>query len=231
MADVKDVEHKTKEALSKKQKVQKMADQWINEKEGIINEIRQMKNQIRWYEFQTKKFTRYVEEKRKTISKLKEEKQELKKMQLQLEPYLEDKIAQLESFIQEDLQFQTSSRSSYINYLRESLYDPDLSLPEKMRRVIKAYHREAKYGQSIAVEQRELEIKGSTFKADILRLGRLKLFYASLDSKHIGAWDGQEEEWEAIDNSYKRAIHKTIDIAKQQKTVELVTLPVGGPKE
>lgn len=230
-AEVKEVEEKTAKAIQKKLEVQKMANKWINEKEAIINEMRQINNELKWYEFQTKKFNKYVNKQRQKLQRMKQEKQELNTMQLRLEPYLEEKIAHLENFIDNDLPFNNESRNSHIKYLQESLYDPDLSLPEKLRRVIKAYQREAKYGMTIGAEKRELNIKGKTIKAQIFRLGRLKLFYSSLDGQHIGIWNQKENKWEKIDDQYKRALQKAIDIANQQKAVELVKLPVGGLEE
>lgn len=230
-AEVKEVEEKTKTAIQRKLEVQKMADEWINEKEAIINEMRQIHNETQWYAFQRKKFEKYVANQRQKIKQMKEERQDLQTMQLQLEPYLEEKISQLDTFIDKDLPFQTESRKSYIQYLKESLYDPDLKLTEKLQRVIKAYQREAKYGKTIGAEVQDLDIKGNTFKANVLRIGRVKLFYMSLDGTRLGAWNKENSDWESVDNKYKRAIETTIDIANQQKTVELVTLPVGGLKE
>jgi hypothetical protein len=114
---------------------------------------------------------------------------------------------------------------------RPNLANPDLKLTEKLQRVIKAYQREAKYGKTIGAEVQDLDIKGNTFKANVLRIGRVKLFYMSLDGTRLGAWNKENSDWESVDNKYKRAIETTIDIANQQKTVELVTLPVGGLKE
>ncbi|HMB31646.1 MAG TPA: DUF3450 domain-containing protein [Desulfohalobiaceae bacterium] len=230
-AEVHELEEKTKSAIQKKLDVQEMADEWIKEKEAIINEMRQMHNEKKWYDFQTKKFQKYIAKQQEKLKRMREDKQELEEMQLKLEPYLKERVSHLDKFIDKDLPFLTESRKAHINYLRESIYDPDLTLTEKLQRVIKAYQREAKYGKTIGAEVRELKRKGNTFKANVLRIGRLKLFYMSMDGKHVGMWDPSNKAWESIDSKYKRSIQKTIDIANQQKTVELVTLPVGGLEE
>ena len=230
-AQVEEVEKKTKKAIEVKIEVQKLAAEWIEEKEAIINEMRQIKKKNQWYDFQNTKFQKYVNNQRNKIQTLQKEKEELDTMRLELEPYLQKRIDSLQSSIEDDLPFLVEERASRIKYLHNSLYDPDISLAEKMQRILKAYQVEAKYGKTLGVEQRTLKAQGKSFKANVLRVGRVGLFYRSLDGSRIGKWDAQQGEWIPLDDGYKQNIKKTIDIARQQKTVELVNLPIGGVRE
>jgi hypothetical protein len=63
--------------------------------------------------------------------------------------------------------------------------------------------------------------------ADIFRLGRISLFYQSLDRKRCGFFNPANGSWQNLDTAHNPAIQTAIDIAAKRRPIELLTLPVG----
>ena len=67
--------------------------------------------------------------------------------------------------------------------LKRLMDDADTPLSEKYRRVMEAYQVEVQYGHTIEAYQGELRDPGSSRMVEFLRLGRVGLYYLSLDGK------------------------------------------------
>ena len=215
--DVSTVQDKTRQAIEKEISAQQQADQWSQKKEQLISEIRQNKTQLDWARYQSKRYAAYIEQEKEKIAALKRQKKEMQGLRRNLEPYLAKLIGDLEGFIESDLTFLTKERRERIQFLKDSLNDYHLSMSEKLHRVIEALQVEAEYGRSI--------------EAEVLRVGRIAVFFHSLDGETVGRRNPESESWEMISHDFSRPIQDTIEMAKQQKSVELVDLPIGGIKE
>ena len=229
--DVTTVQEKTKQAIEKEIDAQKQADQWSQEKEQLISEIRQNKTQLDWATYQSKRYAAYIQQEKEKNAALKRQKEEMQGLRRHLEPYLAKLIADLESFIESDLTFLSKERRERIQFLKDSLNDYHLSMSEKLHRVIEALQVEAEYGRSIEADPATLNVEGRSIEAEVLRVGRIAVFFHSLDGETVGRWDSDSESWEMISHDFSRPIQNTIEMAKQQKSVELVDLPIGGIKE
>lgn len=229
--EISTVQEKTKQAIESEISAQKQADEWSQEKEQLISEIRQNKTQLDWAKYQSKRYAAYIEREKQKIQELEYRKEEMRSLRRNLEPYLSKLIASLEDFIAKDLTFLTQERRERIQYLRDSVNDYHLSMSEKLHRVIEALQVEAEYGRSIEANPATLNVQGRSIEAEVLRVGRIAVFFRSMDGEKVGRWNPQSESWEYISADFSRAISDTIEMAKQQKSVELVDLPLGGVKE
>ncbi len=225
------VQKKTKQAIESEIEAQKQADEWSQEKEQLISEIRQNKTQLDWAKYQSEKYAAYIEREKEKIEELERQKDEMRSLRRNLEPYLDKLIASLEGFIESDLTFLTQERRDRIQFLRDSVNDYHLSMSEKLHRVLEALQVEAEYGRSIEANPATLNVEGRSIEADVLRVGRIAVFFHSMDGEKVGRWAIESESWEYIPSDFSRAIQDTIEMAKQQKSVELVDLPIGGIKE
>ncbi|HMA67900.1 MAG TPA: DUF3450 domain-containing protein [Desulfosalsimonadaceae bacterium] len=229
--DVSTVQDKTRQAIEKEISAQQQADQWSQKKEQLISEIRQNKTQLDWARYQSKRYAAYIEQEKEKIAALKRQKKEMQGLRRNLEPYLAKLIGDLEGFIESDLTFLTKERRERIQFLKDSLNDYHLSMSEKLHRVIEALQVEAEYGRSIEADPATLNVDGRSIEAEVLRVGRIAVFFHSLDGETVGRRNPESESWEMISHDFSRPIQDTIEMAKQQKSVELVDLPIGGIKE
>ena len=86
---------------------------------------------------------------------------------------------------------------------------------------------EAEYGFTIETYQETITIEGQAMLVDIFRLGRISLFYQSLDRKRCGFYHTADGAWRDLAKGHNLAIQTAIDIAAKRRPIELLNLPVG----
>ena len=95
---------------------------------------------------------------------------------------------------------------------------------------MEAYQIENDYGTSSETYTQSLTLDGVTRSYNILRVGRVGLFFQSDDAKITGRWDNTERQW-VMDDSARAEIRKGIRIAKQLIAPELIVIPIPAPTE
>ena len=137
-----------------------------------------------------------------------------------MEYYLESVVANLEEFIKKDLPFLSEERSARLSSIKETLERPDKPVTEKYRRVMEAIQVETEYGRTVEVYQ-------DTVNLDILRLGRLSLFCRTPDGTKTGRYDQATQGWEVLASAYCREIGKAVEMARRERTIDIVRMPLG----
>lgn len=138
----------------------------------------------------------------------------------------------LEKLITVDTPFLLSEREQRVQNLHELLDRADVSVGEKFRRIMEAYMIETEYGRTIEAYQDELVLdSGDPLTVDVLRIGRVGLYYQTLDGLSSGRWSKKDNKWVALGSDYRRAILDGLRIARKQAPPELLTLAIDGPGE
>ena len=219
-------------AIQREAQAQEKADDWAIGKQDLIDEIRDVQTTMTWYEYQIKKYEIYIDRLNRNIDILRAKRLEARKVREGLEPYLEDvAVDGLEAFIASDLPFFPEEREMRITQLRNVMNDPHNTLAEKLRKVVEALEVEARFGQDMSVTDETLMLNGVETNVTILRFGRLAMFYQSLDGESVGWWNDQTKTWEPISKDFARDIRKGLAMARGEKTVELIQIPVGAVKQ
>ena len=213
-------------AVKEAQKVQGEVDAWAVEREKLLSEILELKNLKRWYTHQQKKYEGYIQKQRKVIAELKRQREEAKKINIFLEPYLDDTVKRLEEFIASDLSFLPEERQKRLAFLKNSLDDYHLELSEKLRRVLEALQVEAEYGRGIEKNEAVLSQDNESTQVYLLRVGRVALFYLTLDGKKCGYLDRSSNTWRELPASFNSEISKALDMIERRRAYELVELPL-----
>ena len=214
-------------AVSSEAKAQAMYTRWSDTKQETAAQIRDMKAMDSWLDFQNHKYAKYIEKQESVIAELKRRKEEAKRIRMQLEPFLEKVVDNLEQFVNEDLPFLREERQQRIVFLRTSLNDYRLELSEKLRRVFEALQVETEYGRTVASDTVEMDLNGTPTRVNMFRLGRTALFYRAADGSSAGVWDRDAGSWKTLGAEYARTLHRAVDMAQRKRAVELLDLPVG----
>jgi hypothetical protein len=148
----------------------------------------------------------------------------------QIFPLMERMIDGLEQSIALDVPFLMEERTKRINDLKDIMERSDVSVAEKFRKVMEAYQIENEYGTSSETYTQALTLNDVTRSYNILRIGRIGLYFQSDDAEITGRWDHQAKEWK-IDDSARSEVRKGIRIAKQLIAPELIVIPVAAPSE
>ena len=136
-------------------------------------------------------------------------------------------IVDLKEHVADDLPFQLAERRSRIEKLRKLRDDPEVTVSEKLRKVLEAMLVETEYGTTVEMYQQSIAVNGKETLVNIFRLGRVVLFYQTFDLKSCGFYNVATSQWDPLPQSYNREIAFAMDIGAKRRPVELLTLPVG----
>ncbi|MBU0972005.1 MAG: DUF3450 domain-containing protein [Proteobacteria bacterium] len=153
--------------------------------------------------------------------------QENLRIQREMEPFLNAVVTRLEALIEIDSPFLQEERKTRLERLKTMMSDADVTLGEKYRRVMEALSVEAEYGNTIEVYQDKISLQGNEVLGDIFRLGRVSLFFLSLDRKSAGVFNVAQSQWLALDASHIPAMESGVEMAGKRRPVEILTLPLG----
>jgi len=147
----------------------------------------------------------------------------------QIFPLMERMIDGLEQSIALDLPFLMEERTKRVTDLKGIMERSDVSVAEKFRKVMEAYQIENDYGTSSEFYTESLTIDGATRSFNVLRIGRLGLYFQSDDTKITGRWDDTSRQW-VIDDSARNEVRKGLRMARQLIAPELINIPVPAPE-
>ncbi|HNP64039.1 MAG TPA: DUF3450 domain-containing protein [Woeseiaceae bacterium] len=143
----------------------------------------------------------------------------------QIFPLMERMIDGLDQSIKLDIPFLMEERTGRVDNLKDIMSRSDVSVAEKFRKVMEAYQIENEYGSTIEDYKQSLTIDGATRSFNMLRIGRVGLYFQSDDTKITGRWDNDNRTWE-IDNSARNEVRKGLRVARQLVAPELIIIPV-----
>jgi|TARA_A100001234_G_scaffold92425_1_gene81405 hypothetical protein len=150
----------------------------------------------------------------------------------QIFPLMERMIDGLEQSIALDIPFLKEERVGRIDGLKSLMSRSDVSVAEKFRKVMEAYQIELDYGSSAEFYKQSLDL-GSDYGVrdyNMLRVGRIGLYFQSDDSSITGMWDVDQNAW-VVDDEYRSEIRKGLRMARQLIAPELLLIPVQAAKE
>jgi len=146
--------------------------------------------------------------------------------QQQIVPLMLRMIEQLNDFVVNDTPFLGKERMQRVSLLRELMDRSDVSVAEKYRRVLEAYQIELDYGRTLEAYRDELEVDGTLRTVELLRLGRVGLYYQTLDGHQAAYRNAQDRSWIPVNATQRLAIRRALRVASQQAAPELLELPV-----
>ena len=143
----------------------------------------------------------------------------------QIFPMMERMIDGLEQSVSLDVPFLMEERSDRVANLRSIMERSDVSVAEKFRKVMEAYQIENDYGTSSEFYTQSLTLDGATRSYNMLRIGRIGLYFQSDDANITGRWDNTAREW-VMDDSARSEVRTGLRMAKQLIAPELIIIPV-----
>ncbi|MCG8670302.1 MAG: DUF3450 domain-containing protein [Pseudomonadales bacterium] len=199
-----------------------------DETRKLLERYRLVTRQTETIEAYNRQLSRLLESQLQEIKSIQQQIEEIDITQREITPLMLKMVATLEHFIRLDVPFLPQERQRRLANLRETLDRADVSVSEKFRQVIEAYQIENDYGRTIEAYRAELTAnQGIDVRTvDFLRIGRVSLFYQTLDGSEMGVWDKASGQWQILDSRYRSAMNKGLRIARKQAAPDLLVLPV-----
>ena len=144
---------------------------------------------------------------------------------------MEKMLSSIEQFIEMDYPFHVDERANRIQFARDAIDNPDVSIAEKFRQVLVMYQTETSYGRTIETYPDTITIGGVELDVEIARYGRVALLYQTTDRQQTGAWDNAGRQWVILDDGdYRTAAQTAIRVASQLDAPQIINLPVLAPE-
>ncbi len=174
---------------------------------------------------------------RKMLRSQQEEKESIERQLVEIEttwreivPLILRMLESIETFVELDFPFLPDERHKRIENLKAMMLRADVTDAEKYRRILEAYQIENDYGQTIEAYPADLKDSGTPRTVNFLRLGRVALYYQTLDGNETGTWNRVEKSWELLPYEYKKPIRNGLRIARKEVAPDLLILPVSAPE-
>ena len=208
------------------QQSQEQIDNLDDETRQLLNEYRAVLRQTQSLEAYNDQLDALVKSQQQELDSIDELLANIETTQRDILPMMIKMIDVLEQFVALDVPFLPEERSQRIAQLKELMDRSDINLSEKYRRILEAYQVETEYGRTIEAYQGEIETDGEVRNVDFLRIGRVNLYYLSLDERDAGVWNHDEQRWQALDSSHNKTIAEGLKVARKQLPPNLLVLPV-----
>jgi hypothetical protein len=143
----------------------------------------------------------------------------------QIFPLMERMIDGLKQSVSLDIPFLMDERTTRVADLESMMERSDVSVAEKFRKVMEAYQIENEYGWTSENFTQSLTLDGVTRSFNMLRIGRVGLYFQSDDARVTGRWDNEARQW-VVDDSSRNEIRKGLRMARQLIAPELISIPV-----
>lgn len=134
-------------------------------------------------------------------------------------------VERLRAIVAADLPFRREQRMARVESLETMLSDASLSPADKLERILSAWKMELDYGREIDTWRGALVGSPDT-EVQYLRMGRMGFYYITPDGSRGGVWNAAAGEWRALDGDALDAVRNGIKIADDQRSPELLTLPL-----
>ncbi len=161
------------------------------------------------------------------IAQLEQEKMQTRQVREELLPFLAEVQADLNRFVTDDIPFLPEERNIRLEKLAALMDDSEVPVAEKFRKTMEALGIEAEYGNTIEVYHDRIRLGDQQVSGQIFRLGRISLYYLSLDGQEAAVFDVGEQQWRRLDNRFVPAVSAAVEIALKRRTSGILDLPLG----
>jgi multidrug efflux pump subunit AcrA (membrane-fusion protein) len=227
-ADVQgEVEQPVREAIAIRQATQKAQARWQEERQQMVAAYEQLQAEQTRLEARQAVLEESLAAARSRVAAKQAQIEAIAQITDRVAPFLDQLYQRLAQRIDEDLPFLPDERRQRLKNLQTLLGDPGVAVSEKFRKVFEALLVEAEYGNTIEVYRENITIDGRSMLADIFRLGRIGLYYQSLDRQACGFYNIVAAAWQPLDKTANRTLQTAMDIGAKRQPVELLNMPIG----
>lgn len=207
---------------------QESIDQLVDSTRDMVQDYEQATVQLGDLKVYNDQLAKLVEKQQVELDSFEQELRNAQETNRSIVPMMLNMLSVLEKFIELDTPFLIPERTMRLTALKAMMDEPDTAITEKFRRILEAYQIEADYGRTIEAYSGEISMgdEDNKLTVDYLRIGRVALYFTTLDGSEIGIWDKASSTWRALPASYKDAIDMGLRVARKQAPPDLIQLPL-----
>ncbi len=208
---------------------QENIDRLSRETRALLEEYRKLQDGTEYQAAYTRELEELEAAQQQRIAGLREQIAQARVTRQRIVPLMRSMADALEKFVVLDLPFRQEERLLAVLTLKQRLQEPDLALAARFRLLLEAYQVEQGYGGSIEAWRGSLPRDGEELSVDYLRVGRVALYYQTLDGAASGYWDAGGQRWETLEPRYNRALTQALQVGRNLSAPQLLALPMPAP--
>ena len=209
------------------QQTQKKQEEWANEQAELTARLRAARAQVDFFTERKALEEKEVGALDQGIAELERRMVESVRLNDSLVDTLNAVMVHLGAFVESDLPFLMEERRARIAGVNDALARPDLTGAEKLRRVLEALQVEANYGSLAEVYQEQITVNDEPIFADMVRIGRVSVYWVTPDGERVGEYDMAQDKWVELEHKYVNPITVAREMALRLRSVEVTSLPLG----
>jgi hypothetical protein len=210
---------------------QERIDAAVRETEQLESEYKQVTKQIDGLRVYNEYMERQITGQEAELAGLQESLEQIGVVERQIMPLMLRMFDGLEQFINLDLPFLMEERLARLERLRAVMERSDVTVAEKFRRLTEVFQIENDFGRTIETYRDALVIEGVTLEVNVLRLGRIGLYYQTNDASATGQWDPDASEWiPRTGGGARNQVRQGIRIARKLVAPDLLLLDIPAPE-
>ncbi len=221
------VKRPVEDSIKIRQATQKDREKWSEKKPLLEAEYDSLAADRKRLKEHRQQMQKELQSSRERIAHLEDRIESIEKISEKFIPFLEEVYRRLSDSVDDGLPFLQQERSERLAILDKTLGDPEITMGEKFRKVMEALSIEAEYGNTVEVYQDMIDLEGDEVLVNIFRLGKISLFFESLDQETTGHYNPAENQWERLPRAANRDIRMAVEIGSRQRPADIVTLPLG----
>lgn len=222
-----DIEKPVEEAISTLQQTQSNEEKWRQTQDKLLVELETLQLHVKQLTKNRDQLKSDITLSQQRIKTKQQKLADIRRIEQEMDPFLEQVSTRLQHIPERDLPFLQKERKTRFIRLNSILHDPDISISEKYRKTMEALQIEAEFGITIETYQAMVKHGNQTILANILRLGRLGLYYVTLDENGCGFFNIADNNWQQLPDSQIHSLQTGIDIAARRQPAEFLTIPLG----
>lgn len=215
--------------LTQEIEAQRSVDALADQSDTLVREYEDTLERISQLEPYTRRLAALVERQTAQLAEFDDAFAAARETEREIVPMMERMVDALERIVDADLPFLLEERRTRIGAVRDVMRDPSVPLAEQYRRVLEVYQVEMEYGRTIEAWQGKIELAGRERAVELLRIGRLALFFLSPDHKRVGRWNEATGEWLELEPRWIREVTHGMQIARRELPPDMLVLPVTAP--
>jgi len=209
-------------AATSQQKIDKLS----LDSRDMLEEYRKLQDGSEYQAAYTRELEELEQAQQARIAQLRDQISQARVTRQRIVPLMRSMVEALEQFVVLDLPFRHEARISAVFDLKQRLQRPDISVSAKFRLLLEAYQLEQSFGETIESWRGPLQLEGEELSVEFLRVGRLALYYQSLDGAASGYWDAVTQQWQALEERYNRGLAQALRVAQNTTAPQLLNLPM-----
>ena len=211
--------------------VQEEINRLANEVSSTFEEFKRANDNLESLLVLNAGYRQQIAQQEQQIATLNESIESVEEVTREIPLLMEKMLSALEQFVEMDYPFHLEERRNRLQFARDAINNPDVSIAEKFRQVLVAYQQETQYGRTNEAYATTINVGGNDRDVNMVRVGRIALLAQTTDRTQTMAWNNETREWQELSaTEYRAAVQEANRVVSQLDAPRIIELPIQAPE-